>query len=495
MVYSNENKHVLRQLQRLLEIVVDAGFYRSDTEFANSGGTINYIFDENVFDSFINPRRNPDYGALFHQRDFEERKSDTETRNHYNGQSTLLATEYLFSALLPGQRDGVSYITDGHRFELYHRVSTLSERHISNGSALYWLAHRYLQILSELKTAELSETTNAIDAVAQGLNETIMNDARELVRRGMPERVSRQYISTRILVHVLSEDAQVAPLIQQRRLYSQEFLEKLTPLSDLLNAGDRETANLRADSDQWMEHLGREQGGKSAGRPQMALRNDAEALAQATYVSRARERHGEKTVFVTGDALIYNAYRRWHINSKGNEPFIVRRVKQYAPLLNIEDPVTGEQNDLWPLERGVSSALRGFNIAPLPSADYETEAKARRHLAMVIDDYLDGRSNSPVSKAAGDILSMFKLNESWFTDHASLFEEMRQLWQHVERILLGSRSDLMRDRVRHSRLDGLDLGHDESAMKPAVQAWVESLLDEIADGSARLSFPLALNRF
>ena len=112
---------IIRQFWRLLEFTRDIDRNEDDALFARNGGTIIYVLDENVFEFFIKPQSFSRYAELFHSNIWFEGEESSEDLRRISAQSALVASEYIFSGELPGQKDRTTYMTEWHFGELSNR--------------------------------------------------------------------------------------------------------------------------------------------------------------------------------------------------------------------------------------------------------------------------------------------------------------------------------------------------------------------------------------
>jgi hypothetical protein len=110
----------IRQFWRLLEFTRDIDRNEDDALFTRNGGSIIYVFDENVFEFFTKPQAFSRYAELFHSNIWFEGGSSEDLRR-ISAQSALVASEYLFSGELPGQKNRMIHMAEWHFLELRHR--------------------------------------------------------------------------------------------------------------------------------------------------------------------------------------------------------------------------------------------------------------------------------------------------------------------------------------------------------------------------------------
>lgn len=121
-------EQVLAQILRLVDVTRDIERNIDDARFDAAGGRMHYVFDENVFEMFVNPKRWKSRTATFHSPFWLRRAGEPPSRNWSSiaAQSALIASEFLFSGTLPGQRTSDIYMTEWHSWELRDRVGDLT---------------------------------------------------------------------------------------------------------------------------------------------------------------------------------------------------------------------------------------------------------------------------------------------------------------------------------------------------------------------------------
>ncbi len=99
------------------------------------------------------------------------------------------------------------------------------------------------------------------------------------------------------------------------------------------------------------------------------------ALVQSLANTAVRQNQKNKRyVFVTADSFIIDVYRAWHCHSALNfEPFVIRPVRHFAPLLNIANMAdveadsneeTREKRDIFPaLQAAINPFLLTLNLS------------------------------------------------------------------------------------------------------------------------------------
>ena len=336
----------LPQLAHLIEIVDDLDRHLNDAEHAAAGGKINYVFDENVFELFLRPQRMAEYVSLFHSSRWSMDEHSRKFWRNINAQSALLAGEYLFSGSLPGQEQNYLYITPWHRDELFHRSSQMIyefEQELPSSD----IVREFLFQMAKFRTAAARATGIAINLRDDDDGTGISADIQTLREAGVPEDQLGGYLRTRVALRAIASEDRMMPMIQLQRMMSPDFFSAIRPIHHS-GAPGSDGRRILADAEAWFARLQQEATRqhhdsvsnarrRQPGRPFGSLRNDALALAAVESLARDRQKAGELTVLVTGDALLYSAYRRWHLANCPDAPFLLRRVTQYAPVFSLGD--------------------------------------------------------------------------------------------------------------------------------------------------------------
>ena len=115
----------LNQIAALFDLSLDIERHYSDVNFAQDGGTIHYVFDENLFELFVFPNINWHRSNYFSAA-WRGSKTKNEQRHKTAGlQSALITAEILFSGKLPGQVNSKILLSEWHRSELLSRMDDI----------------------------------------------------------------------------------------------------------------------------------------------------------------------------------------------------------------------------------------------------------------------------------------------------------------------------------------------------------------------------------
>lgn len=498
-------KDVLKQQVQMLNLVLDLEQKRTDTAFhlgaenvtsdpsKDAGpGKIHYVLDENVFEMFIHPRRMKSYARTFYSQFWLKISSQHARWAEFAAQSALVASEYLLSGELPGQEGRRLYMTEWHRGELTRRMADLfmeirdqihAEEMEESGSELEATLKTLLAIRQETNERERERKFREFVSKDRLLAEDL-----ELLSDGnkTPQENLHRFAAARIAARMLANDTTVEPLEQILRLSDKgkdvesrifNITSKFSPRGSDLQLVDTWARNWHRNLQLELEFARRPDGERSPA----ALWNDARSLALVTWVASKCERSRERVVLVTGDQIMFNAYRRWFVNAHTLAPgepgpFALRRLVQYTPILNLNgefSDISGADKLMEATQQAMEVSLLPFNLSNMTSPerpgsnakrrpsrkrDPEAVRRGREYLTL---KYVDSESTED------DIaLSYFtdKLPGEWFEERKDELQAVCALWKQNERIAIGSMYRLIEIRLRErERLVAKALEKDGSA--------------------------------
>lgn len=481
----------LPQLAQLIDIADDLERLSADIRHARGGGCINYVFDTNVFQLFFEPQRFARAVSLFHAPVWGSSGDDAGWQQ-IDAQSALLAGEYLFSASLPGQPDGAIYLTDSHRHELYAQVQhRLSD--ISTSTKHPDVARVFLYRMAQFRAAVA--LGGQIPAEERFDDRRVFADMETLRDAGVAEAQLETYLATRIALDALIEAEPIATMCQLRRLLSPAFSKSMRNAATLvpeLSQADR--LAIADEADQWFDRLAHELQGRAESRlthhrDSASLQHDAASIALVRHLSRQREKNGELTVLVTGDALVFAAYRRWHSMTCPDEPFLLRRVAQYAPIFTLGDGDVVESPQPAVIDEFVELGLVPFNLTRSSLAS----AKSGSHRRMFSQHIADG--DWPRGGEAGAVMSsLFKdVRSDWYRKYIVETGQLGEAWRKIETITLGLNPDLLSYRLASIAPDALTFQPSETAFSDReVREWIERMMASLHQSAVGLWMPAAL---
>ena len=344
-----------------MDITRDLERNQDDALFAKNDGTISYVFDENVFEMFIYPWPWKDRTALFHSA-FWYKRTDRHLREGWSAiaaQSSLITAEYLLSGSLPGQRDGTIYLTEWHRWELRERLDALIEQQ-----------RRFVKGSSHLsRDFDASIESQPFLAADVAILEKEAGWSKEAIER---------FIITRRTANELAGDQVLEPIEQMGRLVQSPMRDWLADLTEAFEVPPTEFDIIAANARIWLLRLSAEGERRHPTRTQFrrhygSLNNDARSLALVQWAANRCAGTDKRVVFVTGDTLVFDAYRRWHSgvtpgSAEYLQPFALRRLVQYAPIFNMNDAL-GDISNTKPLfdltRQAVEVTLLPFNLSQM----------------------------------------------------------------------------------------------------------------------------------
>lgn len=519
---TSEQDRVLHRVLRLVDLSGDLDRNKSDSDFADAGGIIHRVIDENIFEMFIRPWRHREAVETFYADLWSPtHKVDKEWRS-FEAQAALITAEFIISG---GDRnsDGEILMSDHHRWELAHRVEALTSEIraeiTSSRKAVRKAMKTKLAVSADLERGRVDRSAGFIDELK---SRSLAADIAELA--DAPEPVVNRFKMARVSAAFFANDPLTEPLDQLRRTVSPELRGRLTSVQTLYKTTRTEAAAIETDAERWFERLAqelRQPGHRRRVRAQRdltnampgqqtkedvakALRNDARTIAFVQWIARSRSDPSQRIVFITGDAVLFDAYRRWHVTNsaagRAAQPFVLRRATQYSPIFNPADG--GGDLSIGPaghLERSVLFTLiqQAVEAAllPLPFAlQMQTRVLSdplinltRERLALKLVD-TDAPSADEELSALSDIL-----NATWVQARGQEIEGIRESWQKAQRFAIGASTDLITPRLGKALKDAAAQYFNEAARNagPILSGYVAKVLDKLVDDSILLWMPLA----
>ncbi len=469
----------IRQLWRMVEASNDMYRQRDDMWFSEGGGRIEYVFDENVFELFARPKFYRDYASTFYSAHWPLLPGASES-DRINSQTALITSEYLFSGKLPGQIGKRFHMTEWHYGELGERIFSIMREASSAASHLVLPTEVYLGELRDLADLDLDKRLNETQ-VEDDLDVSI--DLRELRNFGVGQGALRQYLWTRYAAQALADDDGIECLRQIQRIFSGGIIEHFVPFGTTSSAMDNDIAR---DANAWMVRLLEEQRYRrhlplsvTKSRQKASLWNDAKSLALVCHAARYNEL-GVRTVLVTGDTLMFDAYRRWYMSTDDDdEPFVLRRISQFVPLLNLHGMRRSSASALGAIVDAVDIALTPFNLQRSERRTPRQLFLGREYFALRVAG-LD-RSRRPLSEI--DMTGGFLegVSKEWAEGCIEHFSALGMSCQRVERATIGDYHELIQRRLDTLPSLGFDLSNDAE-----IAGWLSKLLDDIAANARKI---------
>jgi hypothetical protein len=485
---ASSKQKVIDQLQHLVDLNGDVDRNILDSWLAGNGNRIRYVFDYDVFDLLQRPAkpRHCEAASIFckipwgSNDDGSAWKDEQRLWHAINRQSSVVTAEHLFSGELPGQRGGEIYMTEWHFFEL-------DKRRTEN--------------LKELKPSELTTPKNrATDETLEKLKALDSKDFRRL-----PPEVIQKFMGTRELAYSVSGDDFRTTAYEINRIFRGDISGRLEPLANITEFDEAQIQKLQQAASFWedeidrMLSLRRARGYEGDMRSRGAIKNDALSLAHVLLGAERCAERGEYLVFVTGDDVLFDTYRWWYVNEAQDKPFVLRRVRQYSPLLNLHESdsdVTGHRDLFDRSRRAVKAALFAFNMDSGSLKDEGALAQnssGNNNNINVPQEYIAYRLKYR-AKGQDPILGFFqKQLDSWISKYSSELDRIGETWKTAERfaICVNHRHLEGRRVALHAAHRTIELYYPGPYIESALQ-YIEDLLDDVASGTIRVFFPFAV---
>jgi hypothetical protein len=452
----------LQLIGKVLDVSLDIGRNRMDTDFVAEGGELFYVFDENLFETFVQLSGNAHTVNSFHSANLcpERDAYDVSLEN----QVALITFEYLFSSNLPGAKRNTLYMTRGHRDELRHRIrliaTNLEERVDVAAKELeekIELGHKIQQLISGVRSKdEAIRFAGREDA-------QLAKDIEVLANEGAEPDALKRFELARFGASSLAGSEVSEPLDQLQRILTPPLRNRIRTLHLDFTPTARELAVIEEDASRWFERLSdererdrkrRAQDGSRRSefraRSDSRLRTDAQAIALVRWAA-SKAYSNQRVILVTGDRILFNTYRRWYSELKSScsayyENFILRRVSQYLPILNMRD----SENDIsrnidryvdtisifTRLQSIVEIVLLPFNLSQYkqPQANIkEMEASRRRHhLALTLYYLTSIKDAAPLAPFVSSIQG------DWYEQMRDYINDVLVDLRRLERFSIGS---------------------------------------------------------
>jgi hypothetical protein len=479
-----EVQSFLKQLSHLVDINDDLDRRSTDAKHVEAGGTINYIFDENIFEIFVKPHEWGEQVALFHAGLLQPKHFHEQKWRKINAQSAVLTGEYLFSASLPGQRGGAIYMTPFHREELIHRAYSLIETLHHDNSGID-VAREFLFRMASFRATIARGAMVTINDPLSTDQESIQSDIQTLRDAGVAEEKINNYLTTRVALQSIVSEHQAASLFQLQRVMDRKFFESIHPVSSLKQPTSDDKREIAEHAHMWFECLAHERQLRVSTQPRTnaSLWNDACSLAIANWLATARQDASELTVLVTGDSLLFSAYRRWHVDAPPGKPFLLRRPVQYAPVFTLGDPDVVETPKPQVVDEFVEIALLPLNLSKVGDRRPDVSTQ-RRHFVQWIRD----------GGLTGQILESFfpVLKSEWYQRVMKKMQPLGDVWRQLETITLGLNSDLLAYRIATALPDAIAFGPESSSVTARdVDRWLVKMIASLHQQAMALWVPLA----
>lgn len=502
---------LIRQILKLVDLSRDLERNLDDSLFAKEVGEIIYVVDENIFEMFLRPHRHTEAVETFYADVWSSSDKTDATWRPFEIQAAIIASEFLLSGELPGTLNDAIYVTEPHRWELASRTEQLT---------------RNLRNLVEADGGKVNEELARKVTVSKSIGQasspawtfhdgTISSDLRKLAEAGTTQAMIDRMRIAREVAATLARSEITEPLEQLRRVVSQPLRRQIRPLQTVFRPSEKELSAIETDAENWFKLLAKElkqPGHRRRDRAKRedtgrALLNDARSIAYLRWVANKKLNPRQRLVFVTGDPVLFDTYRRWHSEQKKagrsqSEPFFMRRAVQFNPIFNPTD-LRGDlsRGDPTGPQRAILFSLiqQAVEVVLLPLTLFEARSDAEPEIT-------DGVFSHRRERLALKLVEVERLlddpelerfvsliSPDWLANQKASLEEIRDLWQEVQRHSIGSSYDLLMRRMDPEEVEALEpaiaaSAHDNGA---ALKAYVAALFDRIVEESLHLWLPFA----
>jgi hypothetical protein len=505
-------ERTLRQAVRLVDISRDLERNQDDAVFRADGGEIIYVLDENIFELFIRPFRHRESVETFYGDVWSPTGKADQTWRSFEAQAALIASEFLVSRALPGSRSDFILMTEPHRWELSHRVDALTEQLRSQFKADQSKIKADLARKMKILRNFVANAGHPPYGEAETDDSMLLTDlAKMQAGKSSPAIIDRIHLA-RVAAAVLANDAITEPLDQLRRVATAPIRSRLRTIHTLYQPHPKELSSIETDAKEWGRLIVEElqtPGHRMRRRAQdneigRAIWNDARSLAFLRWVSATKMKAKQRLVFVTGDHVLFDAYRRWYTTfdpknpSRLSEPFFMRRVVQYSPIFNPHDTggdlsspdLSGpKKSELFSLiQQAVEASLLPLTYSLASRSVTPSESLVTREkLALKLVDSENLSDDEELGAFSG------RLSNDWLADQDDRIKDIRNLWQEAQRLAIGSSYDLISARLNVEQRELIDEIATKSAdeIGPVLNDYVTRLLDKLIDDSLQLWLPLA----
>ena len=502
---------LLLHIGKLLELNTNIELNLNDASFVADGGNITYVLDETVFETFVAPR----HRRLAIASHFADGSKDGLARaanwESFETQSTIIAMEYLFSGAQAQDASAPVYITYWHEVERASRIDALLQA--------YALRARQHHKEIEAEKAHQNALIQAYEGSGTEKNwpvpEAVRHDMDRLtLEADAPIDLSR-FAFTREAVELLADSTILEPTEQLNRLTSPRFEKRLKIFSQVVlrekfQFTDSDFEDLAAETYKWIFRIQDELKLNGRHRETGSIKSDAQSLALLCRLAAkldANEGRKERLVFVTTDSIIFDVYRRWDCHLAPEQkgyyyPFLIRHAAQYLPLINLisggsDLSRTGERGlqrvrklfDM--ISEAVEICLLPFNISNLGGNEASTLSRTSRRAR----EDLSLRLSQNRSAGPDQVIAFFLRNSSseWYTKSRASIEAIRDTWQEVERIAIGTFYDLVQKRLKEEDkvFPGLKEVPLDAASNEQMANYLFKALDNLLQRSVNVWIPLA----
>lgn len=500
----------LRRLLRLLDLSRDLERNHDDSAFVRGReGEIVYVLDENVFEMFIHPyeRRmlvETFYADLWSDSD----KDDRSQWREFEAQAAMIASECIVARRMPGVVNANLHMTEPHRYELATRATDMQQVNRSELEQRVGAArHDQRGKLAQLRSMFPAAAANKAVSPPADLPAALAADLDELRLGKVNDSALTRLTVARLAADVLTGDLALEPVRQLRRVLTPPIRNRIVTLQPAPPLSTLDLRSIDVEAHDWyrrlVEELRRPGNSFRARKPDTrSLWNDARSIAFIRHVV-LRTGQRRRILFITGDSLVFDAYRRWHASANPSdshygEPFFMRRVVQYSPIFNPVD--SGGDLRLRALEGERHAAL--FDrmqqavealLLPLVSSvrsgpsDGIVQGAERERLALRLADHAKLLDDPELAAFAA------KLGPDWTREERQRLLEIRDLWHQSHRLAIGASYDIISPRMNEEWLTIAErvLADGDDDGSASLVRYASDILDRLLDDTLQLWEPLA----
>lgn len=501
-------EQILRIFFGLLDLSRDLERNDDDSQFRAEGGVIHYVLDADLLEIFVQPWDTRGRPASLHRNAWLPKGNfSPATWTAIAAQTALSATEYLVSGTLPAQRDHRILMTLEHRYELARRAEAMAAEYAQALAAAS--AEGNLERFQQASEIRNCAATAGDDwRKIRQFDPLLYNDLLALREKQVNTDGLASFAGTRATLKALVSDRQLEPAEQVERIVGPVLRQRFATLHQVFPVLRDEQRLISADAARWFDalkaeaalqgiHIADKGDGESSdwGRSKAALWDDARSLATARWVAVRRLESRARLVFVTADQLLFDTYRRWYANLKPSdlaysEPFILRRLVQFAPMFNLADSGKLHGDDARQVFQDMRHLLEinllTLNLSRL-SARSPTDAILTRMRELTA---LRQRDPAPIVKDPLYRTLASALREKAGRGELSEIGELLDNLRVLERFALGQVDDHVRARLTGRQAKMLLFGEKGSGDR-AMLRYVGDLVHKMLAVSVRVWLPLA----
>ena len=481
-----------KRFAALYDLALDVSHHENDFEFSiGSDKVIHYVFDENIFELFVNPLKNASYFSR--DVDFYPITRSPDGRQIMAAQSALIGAEILFGGALPGQkRGGPIYLSDWHRWELLSRLNELVAQYSRQDMTLLRTeAPEYLRkklaILGGITSESVGEVEDALDPYLAEDSDAL----RRVANPGSAQQVA--FRRNRIASAMIALNQTIEPLNQLNRLLGRPIQDRLRGLVTLRRPTGDEIETVGRAAASWKRAIREEVEFKGVGREELGISNDANTMALLEWISGKLSPAKERIVFVTGDRTLHDAYRRRleadpERRKGGVGPFLLRRPIQYSPLFSSavgDDRLDPHSQLFYSVQQAVELPIVSMHIAAIADRKLDDAALTRRYSLTLSPVAPKGQVHRPY------------IHEIWRTfgaeyDALSIQQSESDL-DRFERILCGFSGEVIAARVSQQERDLLVKAQEGGAVdqKAIFETYVARAIEQLMSSAIAVWRPLA----